>query len=293
MRYKVIKKLLSCILILLVFRIYFDSYNNNKEINVDLCKVVWSPDESLLNQVMAENKTDEMAWKERQNRYISLYPDMYVETINPVIHIGERKIAYMSFDDGPSNVTPKILDTLKEYDVKATFFIIAGNIKEDEIDILKRIIEEEHSIGIHTYSHKYNDIYSSVEAYLEDFYKVYQLIYEATGVKTNIFRFPWGSSNTYNKKIKKELITEMERRGFSYFDWNVSAEDSIGNPSQAVIKKNILKDLDRFNAPIVLMHDSAINNNTAKILPEILTIMKDKGYVFDLLENRESYHIDK
>lgn len=293
MKYKVIISILFCILVLLFIRIYFNSYDYNEEIDVDLCKIVWSPDESLLNQVMEENKTEEMAWKERYNRYISLCPDMYVDTIKPIIHIGERKIAYISFDDGPSNVTPKILDTLKEYEAKATFFIIAGNVKEEEIDILKRIIDEGHSIGIHTYSHKYSDIYSSVEAYLEDFYKVYQLIYEATGVKTKIFRFPWGSSNTYNKKIKNELITEMERRGFSYFDWNVSAEDSIGNPSQASIKKNILKDLDRFDAPIVLMHDSAINNNTAKILPEILKIMKDKGYVFDILENRESYHINK
>lgn len=293
MKYKVIISILFCILVLFFIRIYFNSYNYNVEIDVDLCKIVWSPDESLLNQVMEENKTEEMAWKERYNRYITLYPDMYVDTIKPIIHIGERKIAYISFDDGPSNVTPKILDTLKEYEAKATFFIIAGNVKEEEIDILKRIIDEGHSIGIHTYSHKYSDIYSSVEAYLEDFYKVYQLIYEATGVKTKIFRFPWGSSNTYNKKIKNELITEMERRGFIYFDWNVSAEDSIGNPSQATIKKNILKDLDRFDAPIVLMHDSAINNNTAKILPEILKIMKDKGYVFDILENRESYHINK
>jgi len=263
-----------------------------KETNVDLCKVVWSPDEDLLSEMIIENaeKSDEMAWKERQNRYIMLYPDMYVETINPVIEIKESKIAYISFDDGPSNVTPKILDTLKKYDIKATFFIIAGNRKDDEIDSLKRMIDEGHTLGIHTYSHDYKDIYSSVEAYMEDFYKVYQFIYETTGVKVNICRFPWGSSNSYNKNIKNELKAEMERRGFNFFDWNVSAEDSFGNPSEVKIKNNILKDIDKFNFPIILMHDSSINNNTAKILPDILKIIIDKGYRFDTLDNREPYH---
>lgn len=163
-------------------------------------------------------------------------------------------------------------------------------MNEDGIACLKRIVDEGHVIGIHTYSHEYKDIYASVEAYLEDFYKVYQKIYEVTGLKVNIFRFPWGSSNPYNKKINKELTAEMERRGFSFYDWNVSAEDSIGNPSQTKIKKNIIKDLEKFNYPIILMHDSIRNSNTAKVLPEILKIIKDKGYGFDTLDNREPYH---
>lgn len=289
MRYKIIIRMLFCILMLLVFRIYFNSYDY-EQINVDLCKVVWSPDEKFLNQVLAENKTEEMAWKERQNKYEMIFTDMYVEPINPVIHVGDRKIAYFSFDDGPSDVTLKILDSLKKYDAKATFFIIAGEIDEEGVDSLKRMIEEGHTIGIHTYSHKYKDIYASVEAYLQDFYKVYKLIYEATGVKPNIFRFPWGSSNPYNKKINKELKAEMERRGFSFYDWNVSAEDMIGKPSQEKIKKNVLKDVEKYNYPIILMHDASINKNTAKVLPEILKTIKEKGYGFDTLDNREPYH---
>ena len=291
MKYKIVICILSSILLLLVLRLYFNSNNQIKETNVDLCKVFWSPDESLLKSVIAENEiTEETAWKERQNKYMKLFPDMYVETINPVIQIEKRKIAYISFDDGPSSITPKILDSLKKYDVRATFFIIAGDMNEDGIACLKRIVDEGHVIGIHTYSHEYKDIYASVEAYLEDFYKVYQKIYEVTGLKVNIFRFPWGSSNPYNKKINKELKAEMERRGFSFYDWNVSAEDSIGNPSQTKIKKNIIKDLEKFNYPIILMHDSIRNSNTAKVLPEILKIIKDKGYGFDTLDNREPYH---
>lgn len=290
MRYKIIIRILSSILMLLVLRMYFDTNNYNKEINVNLCEVVWSPDDSLLKSVKEENKKEEMAWKERQNKYERLFTDMYVETINPVIQVKERKVAYISFDDGPSNVTPKILEALKKYDVKATFFIIAGDLDEKGIRCLKRMVDEGHAIGIHTYSHEYKDIYASVEAYLEDFYKVYQLIYEVTGLKVNIFRFPWGSSNAYNKKISKELKSEMERRGFTFYDWNISAEDSIGKPSQIKIKQNILKDLDSYKYPIILMHDSNINSNTAKILPEVLKILKDKGYGFDTLDNRVTYH---
>ena len=151
------------------------------------------------------------------------------------------------------------------------------------------MVEQGHTIGIHTYSHNYKNIYSSVEAFLDDFYKDYLLIYETTGVKVNIFRFPWGSYNTYNKNIRDELIAEMKRRGFTYYDWNVSAEDSVGNPSEYRIKHNVLKDLDQFDNPIILMHDSSVNRLTAKTLPDILESIKEKGYDFDTLDHREPY----
>jgi peptidoglycan/xylan/chitin deacetylase (PgdA/CDA1 family) len=155
------------------------------------------------------------------------------------------------------------------------------------------MVKEGHAIGIHTYSHNYKNIYSSVEAFLEDFYQDYLLIYETTGVKVNIFRFPWGSYNTYNKGIRDELIAEMERRGFTYYDWNVSAEDSVGTPSEYRIKRNVLKDLDSYHNPIILMHDSSVNKLTAKTLPDILASIQEKGYAFDTLNHREPYQFGR
>ncbi len=244
-------------------------------------------------RIMAEMENEMAKAKvlsdDQKKSYMELYPDMYVESIKPVILLEEKKVAYLSFDDGPSHITSDILRTLADYDAKATFFVLGCTITKEGEECLKAMVEQGHTIGIHTYSHNYKNIYSSVEAFLNDFYQDYLLIYETTGVKVNIFRFPWGSYNSYNKYIRDELIAEMERRGFTYYDWNVSAEDSVGCPTEYRIKCNIMNELDKFNNPIILMHDSAVNRLTAKTLPDILKSIIDKGYDFDTLDHREPY----
>lgn len=202
----------------------------------------------------------------------------------------KNKVAYLTFDDGPSKVTGKILDVLKEEDIKATFFILGTEMNEEKIEYLKRMHEEGHTIGIHTYSHNYKEIYQSVEAYVEDFYKVYDFLEDTLGIQIEIFRFPWGSVNQYNKKIRNELIQEMEAKGFRFYDWNVSGEDSTGNPSGATIKKNTLKNLEKYQSPVILLHDSSINENTSLVLSEIIKEIKAKGYRFDTVEKKEPLH---
>lgn len=221
--------------------------------------------------------------------YTKLFPDLYTELIVPKNADKDKKIAYLTFDDGPSENTYKVLDILQEEEVKATFFIVGSSITKDEENSLKRMINEGHAIGIHTYSHMCNEIYCSVERYLEDFNKVYQQIYEITGERVNIYRFPWGSNNGYSRNIKDALIEEMKRRGFTCYDWNVSGDDSIGWPTRKSIRKNIKKDLHRYNDPIILLHDSISNNLTVEMLPEIIQMIRDEGYEFDTLENREPY----
>lgn len=262
-----------------------------KELYLGSGILLYEADDELVQLMMSENSEETgLAWIERQSQYMNLNKELYVEPGKIVYDLKEKRTAYLSFDDGPSKVTPTILDILKEKEITATFFIMASNITDDNKYLLNRMVEEGHTIGIHTYSHRSDDIYSSVKAYLEDFDKVYQAIYDITGVKATIFRFPWGSSNAYNQRIKKELHEEMTRRGFSFYDWNVSAEDSYGQTSAAVIKKNVIKDLDKFHSPIILMHDSSINENTAKVLAEILDKMKEKGFRFSTLEKREPYY---
>jgi len=270
--------------------------NNNLQPKQEKAIFVWEAEENVAALVRAENEKAQkendgikVFREEKRKNYMDMYPDMYVESVKPVILLEERQKAYLTFDDGPSHITKDIIDVLKEYQVKATFFILGSTMKEEEKEYLKQMVEDGHTIGIHTFSHNYKEIYSSVEAFLEDFYEDYKLIYDITGVQVNIFRFPWGSYNLYNKGIRDELIEEMERRGFTYYDWNVSAEDSVGNPTEYRIKQNVLKDLSRYKQPIILMHDSAINRLTARILPDIIKEMQDKGYVFDTLENREPY----
>lgn len=219
--------------------------------------------------------------------YTNLYPNLYAEplVIKELKEDGP-KTAYLSFDDGPSHRTCEILDILAKEDIKATFFIVGETITEEGKECLKQMAQQGHTLGLHTYSHNYKKLYSSVEAFLEDYDKLYQMIYEITGIKPNIFRFPGGSTNTFAKNIKKEVILEMERRGFTFYDWNVSAEDSVGKPTAYSIMKNIRKDYSRFHYPVLLMHDSEMNSLIVSLLPQIITELKDSGYIFDTLDNR-------
>lgn len=198
-----------------------------------------------------------------------------------------KKVAYLTFDDGPSKVTERILDVLKVYDVHATFFLIGGNITSEREALVQRMVKEGNTIGIHTYCHEAKEIYCSADAYMKDLEKTEERIYEVTGEKPTLCRFPWGSANNYLKKIEDDLIPRLESAGYYYCDWNVSAEDSVGTPTKYSIIKNIKKDYSRYEKPVILMHDSATSSLTAEMLPDIIVMLKDSGYQFDTLDHEE------
>lgn len=127
-----------------------------------------------------------------------------------------QKIAYLTFDDGPSEQTIIVLDILKEENIHATFFLIGEEITPEREAIVKRMVEEGHTIGLHTYCHDYDVIYRSVDDFLADYEKLYKRLYEVTGLKPSIFRFPGGSTNRYGKTMIKAVKNEMERRGFCF-----------------------------------------------------------------------------
>jgi len=127
-----------------------------------------------------------------------------------------QKIAYLTFDDGPSEQTIIVLDILKEENIHATFFLIGEEITSEREAIVKRMVEEGHTIGLHTYCHDYDVIYRSVDDFLADYEKLYKRLYEVTGLKPSIFRFPGGSTNRYGKTMIKAVKNEMERRGFCF-----------------------------------------------------------------------------
>lgn len=215
--------------------------------------------------------------------YQKLYPNLYCE---PAVQTSApKKTAFLTFDDGPSENTPVILKTLKEKKIKATFFVMYSSLPEAKA-YLKQIAADGHTIGIHTYSHDYRKIYTSVEAYLSDFNKMYNFLYETTGQKATIFRFPGGSINTYNQQIYKEIIAEMVRRGFTYYDWNLSANDAVSDIDEQKVIDNVLKDSPTVNTGIVLMHDSRLKNCTAQALPAIIDGLREQGFSFAPLTNK-------
>lgn len=215
--------------------------------------------------------------------YQSLYPKMYCPE---VVQTEVKKTMYLTFDDGPSDNTARILDILKQKNVKATFFVV-GKEGDKPRKMMKRIVDEGNTIAVHTYSHKYEEVYTSVEAYLNDFNKIYNLIYENTGVKPTLFRFPGGSVNSYNKGIRQAVIKEMQRRRFSYFDWNVSCGDgSSKDYSKQELVNNVLSTLDGKERGVVLMHDSNQKDTTVDALPDIIDGLRAQGFLLDKLTNR-------
>lgn len=223
--------------------------------------------------------------------YKNAFPELYAKGEDALEAVTElQKTVYLTFDDGPSKNTGKVLDVLKEYGVKATFFVIGKDLTEEGIEYMKRAVAEGHDIGMHTYSHNYKKIYASVSSFLADYDELRKELEEILGFAPNIFRFPGGSYCSYCKNIRKELIEEMTRRGYSYYDWNVSAEDSVGTVTAYSIRKNIFPRVYEVSSPVILMHDSSINCLTAELLPELIEKLQAEGYTFEVLTAREPLH---
>ncbi len=188
-----------------------------------------------------------------------------------------QKQIYLTFDDGPSSNTDRILDILKEYDVKATFFVV-GKTDERSVRAYQRIIDEGHTLAMHSYSHKYNEIYESRESFIADLEKLQEYLYQVTGVWPRFYRFPGGSSNTVSKTDMQELITYLSESGITYFDWNVASGDAVsGQLDTESIVNNCLGKIDSLNVCMILMHDAADKNTTVEALPEIISQIQDRG----------------
>ncbi len=219
--------------------------------------------------------------------YCTLYPDLYIEGgIAAFDESTAEPTVYLTFDDGPSTLTSQVLDTLDAYDIDATFFIVGSSLTDPEnAALLSQAYADGHSIGVHTQSGDYATIYASVEDYLADFYTVWMRIYEITGEKTQIFRFAGGSINTYNSTIYQEIIAEMTRRGFVYYDWNISAGDETSALSASEIYTNATSN-DTDNNIFLLLHDGDSAQNTISALPDIIEYYMEEGYAFSPITAR-------
>lgn len=251
-------------------------------------------DSMIANAISTQKEVKSSTSADLQYSYQSKYPELYCTTSQAKSN--NDKVVYLTFDDGPSDLTITNLNILKAADVKATFFVV-GAYAEKRKDILQRMVDEGHTIGIHTYSHVYRDIYSSVDSYLDDFAKTYDVIYEATGVAPSIFRFPGGSNTDFNEDIRDELITELNRRGFTYYDWNISSGDATSkNFTPNEIENNVLSTLNSNGESIVLMHDLDSKKSTSLALESMIENIKQQGYRLDKLDNTvepiQFYYLD-
>jgi len=189
---------------------------------------------------------------------------------------GEEEKVYITFDDGPSVFTDDILDILKKYDVKATFFVCGTGDKDESLrPIYKRIVDEGHTIGMHSYSHVYSRVYGDLDMFQYDLDKIRNLIYNETGVVPKYYRFPGGSGNTIASLPMEQYISVLYSQGMEYYDWNVYGGDSSGNRlSSDDIIKNTLDGVDRRKTAVILLHDTGSRKNTVEALPGILEGLK-------------------
>jgi len=201
---------------------------------------------------------------------------------NPVFVNPDGKIAYLTFDDGPSKYTPMVLDILKQYNIKATFFV-TYKTSASLIPYYARIVEEGHTIAIHTASHDYKKIYASFDAWKEDYEKIWNYVYELTGVKSQLYRFPGGSVSGYNEKVRDKIREYLNYQNVIFYDWNVVNGDG-GNVSADEAYHNVVDNIGSRQKAIILMHDATGKQTTVDSLPEIIETLLEKGYQFDKLD---------
>lgn len=234
--------------------------------------LVSSPeDETTISEEVPKDAAKEEALPEENGAGLEIPPDESVS--DNTIKV------YLTFDDGPSSHTNAILDILGEYQVKATFFVI-GKPEETYKPLYKRIVEEGHTIGMHSYSHKYREIYESVDSFREDLQKLRELIYDRCGVMSTLYRFPGGSSNTVSRVDMDELISLLDEEGITYFDWNVSSLDATGK-KQSVddIVENVTGNIQSYHTAVVLMHDTNDKITTVEALPKVIETLKQMDNV--------------
>lgn len=208
------------------------------------------------------------------------------------IDINTTKTIYLTFDDGPAGkITSNILDILKENEVHATFFLIGEQIKGQE-DLVKRIYDEGHAIGLHSMTHKKNHLYCSNDQFLKEMLDTQELISSIVPIKPTILRFPFGcNNNTY--KITKDMVDLLHDNNLRIYDWNADSGDGA-NPNSS--PSRLLKNAQcKKNRVILLMHCGYLSKNTVKALPCIINYYKDNGYEFKVIDDStpEEFHMLK
>ncbi len=200
-----------------------------------------------------------------------------VDNLDNIAQEGDIPMVYLTFDDGPSENTDTILDILDDYNVKATFFVVGQDV-ETYGDSYKRIVDDGHTIGMHSYSHNYSKLYQSADSFSEDYNKIHNLILETTGVDTKFYRFPGGSSNKVSNTSMSVFINFLNEQGAVYYDWNIASGDATSQAFSAdELVDNVMKDVVKYKTSVVLLHDQSNKTATVEALPRLIEALNGVG----------------
>jgi len=220
---------------------------------------------------------------EKKSLYADLLPHLYSDFIPPASYMDDSNYIYLTFDDGPSRYTNDIMRYLQIHDIPATFFVMPDDTEAGK-NFLNNMLERGHEIGIHCFDHDYDVVYASVEDYLNDFNTAWNLVYEQTGYKPYLFRFPGGSINDFNRHVRADIIAEMTRRGFVYFDWNVDSRDAL-DANWTEMYNTVLNEVANVPRAVVLFHDRPGGYNTVTVIEDIIKalIADPADYIFSVI----------
>ncbi|WP_281890126.1 polysaccharide deacetylase family protein [Paenibacillus sp. YYML68] len=215
-----------------------------------------------------------------QEAYAALSAGKRVETERSY-RTPEKPTVYLTFDDGPSELTPKVLDVLKEHGVPATFFVVGAQV-EARPEVLKRIVKEGHAVGNHSYNHSYKELYSSFEGYWSQLKRTEEVLLRTAGVRTSIARAPGGTFSNFDHYY----FYYLQEAGYHVYDWSIDSGDSrrVGVPAAEIVA-NVQKGPFRHEVN-VLMHDGAGHGETLKALPDIIRTFRDQGYTFAAMDEQ-------
>lgn len=273
--------LISIFIILIALLIYVFTINKKmKEIAIENEKQI-SSDESEIKEEDEQKEQIEENKEENKVRLPQL-TEIGKEKINN-IYKSDEKIAYLTFDDGPSTkVTPQILKILDDYNIKATFFLLGKNV-ERYPELVREEYEKGHYIANHGYTHEYAEIYSSAQSIIDEYNKTEQAIKDALGIQeysSHLFRYPGGTGGSKYRKAKDEAKQLLADNNVIYVNWNALTNDSVGKPTAESIVKDLKDTVGEKNSVVILMHDAAAKQLTADTLPEIIDYLIEKGYSF-------------
>lgn len=288
----VLMSLITCVMFiaLVVMAIGFIKVKSDNKQNADKVKELNKSKDSYSKELESvNNEKDDLNKKVTElesekeslaDKNAELESVMTVQGIKEKV-AADKKIVYLTFDDGPSDLTPQFLDTLDSYGVNATFFV---TYQPQHEDIYKDTIARGNSIQIHTASHDYDKVYASEEAYIADFNEIFEYVKNVTGTTPNYFRFPGGSTNSYGKSIVKSIAKDMKTNGYDFVDWNVSVGDGSAKATKDSIIAKIQAESEGKNHIVMLAHDSGTKTETLAALPEIIEYYKANGYEFGVIK---------
>ncbi len=254
----------------------------------------------LQTQQQNSNLTSESNDLKSQNQTLQDQYDALQESIKneqtasqdsaPQNQTNPGKVAYLTFDDGPSSLTPRVLEVLQENDVKATFFVaFMGVDSADNRSWIKQIADAGHTLGVHSWTHDYKTIYKSEDAFLEDFNKMKDVIQEATGIDPKVSRFPGGIGNSVSitasggEEIMPELVEDVKAMGITPFDWNAGGEDATKPyPTTDELVDAVLNDAEGHDTVVILLHAER-HEFSIDAVPEIVKQLREKGYTFEMM----------